>query len=428
MTTTTATLDGYFKERYADTGLVNAIPDDGNDLIASKVRLSAGEKLGDSYHQPIMLQRPMGWTFAGGATSGTAFALNAGVSGLTKDATVSGVEFVLREQVSYGTVKRGMSSVEAFGSVFDETVRRMQESSVFARELSLLYGGSYLGDIEVVAGSGTTRTWTLTLAGTSPAIWWQFVGGKLDCYSTSSGVPTTKRNTTEPITLTAVDIVSASDNRINLSVSGDATDLTACVATDLLVPQGAVGNWMTGLFAVAVNTGTLFGISAATYPLFKATSRTASSAQASMALLLHALKQNTLKSGAGKRTAMVSLATFTDLNNNVAALQRFLDRSVKGEVQMGTDAISFANAKVMLDIEVHPLMREGQALIVDWRSHKRIGSTDHTWSLGVEGSQPRFFRELENQAGFELRCYWDQGHYTPRPNSMTLITNIVNSI
>lgn len=426
MSVTTTTLDGLFKERYGDA-VEDAVPSGGNDIIASKIRFMEADKLGDSYHEPVRLRRSMGWTFAGGALAGTAFTLNDAVSGQTKDANVGGNEFILRDQIAYGVVSRATSSMEAFGRAFDEVVADMTESSVLARELCLLHGGDDIGTLETVTGAGTSRTWTLTLAGTSAAIWYQFEGAKLDVFDTSG----TQRNVNAPVVVSLVEVVDtgADKGKVKITVTGDATDLSACVATDVLVPFGAKGNWMTGIGAVAKNTGTLYGIDASSFGLWKATSMDNGSAVATMATLLHALKKNALKSGMGQRTALCSLATWTDLNNNIAALQRFLDSKQRAGVDLGTSGINVHSNKMQLDIEPHPLMKEGEILILDWRKFKRVGSRDHSWRLPtVNGQEERFFHELPGQAGFELRCYWDQALFCRRPGSITRIFNIKNSV
>lgn len=421
MTTEQSTLDGYFKRRYGQ--FLSAVPDDGNSIIASRVRFAEGEKIGDSYHEPVRLGRAMGWTFAGATLAGTAYALNAGRSGVTKDASVDGSSFVLREQIAYDVISRAATNMQAFGRAFDDIVEDMQKSSVLARELSLLYGQDDLGTIESVSGSSTTRGWTMTKASTSAAVWWQLYGAALDVFTAAGG---TKRNSNALVAVTGVDLDA--NGKIVVSVSGNATDLSACVAGDVLIPLGADGEMMVGLSKVAKNTGTLYGISASTYPLWKATAHDAGTAAATVATLMHSLKANTLKSGPGKKTALVSLATWIDLNNNTTVLQRFLDSKQKAGVTFGTDEISVEQGQTMLEIVQHPLMKEGEAYMVDFSKHKRIGSRDHSWGIGAPGQNDRFFRELPDNAGFELRCYWDQGHLCRNPGSVTRISNIVNSV
>lgn len=423
MTTTTSTLDGYFKDRYGK--FIKAVPEDGNSICAGMFPFVQAEKIGNEYVEDVRLTRSMGWTFAGSSLAGTAYSLNSAISGQTKPAKVSGNSFVLRETVAYDVISRAQSSEQAFGKAFDDIVRDMTESSMLAREISILYGSSDIGTIESITTVGAgAEDITLTKASSSAGLWWQFSNGALDCYTAAGG---TQRNSNAVITVTSVDLDS--DGKIVVSVSGNTTDLAACVAGDVLIPRGADGEWMTGIDAVATTTtGTLYNINVATYPLWQATSRSAGSAAATVATLMQSLKANRLKSGGGKKVALVSTATWTDLNNNTTVLQRFMGSSQKSGVDYGTEKIGVENASISLEIKEHPLLKEGEAFIIDPRKWKRIGSRDHSWGIGAPGQNDRFFRELPDNAGFELRCYWDQGSFCRLPGSVTKITNIVNSV
>lgn len=422
MTTTTSTLNGYFKDRYGQ--FTKAVPEDGNSVLAGMMPFAEAEKIGNEYVEDVRLTRAMGWTFAGGSLAGTAYALNAGRSGQTRPAKVTGNSFVLREQIAYDVISRAQNSQQAFGKAFDDLVRDMTESSILAREISLLYGSDDIGEIESVSGSSTTRDWTLTKASSSAGVWWQFANAAVDVYTAAGG---SQRNSNAVVEVTGVDLDS--QGRIVVSVSGNASDLGDCVAGDVLIPRGADGEWMTGLAAVSkTNSGTLYNINVATYPLWQATSHDAGTAAATVATLMQALKANRLKSGGGKRVALCSTATWTDLNNNTTVLQRFMNSRQKAGVEYGTEKISVENASISLEIKEHPLLKEGEAYVIDPRKWKRIGSRDHSWGIGAPGQGERFFRELDGNAGFELRCYWDQAAFCRLPGSVTRIHSIVNSV
>ena len=123
MTTTTTTLNGFFKQRYGDK-LEKLQP--SWSKIAQAIGFKQRFRQGASYNFPVRLRRAMGATFNGGSTVGNAFALNAVKSGLTQNAQVSGMEFVLREAVSYGAIKRGKDKMAAFGDAFEAYVARVR--------------------------------------------------------------------------------------------------------------------------------------------------------------------------------------------------------------------------------------------------------------------------------------------------------------
>ena len=65
------------------------------------------------------------------------------------------------------------------------------------------------------------------------------------------------------------------------------------------------------------------------------------------------------------------------------------------------------------------------AYIFDKEDLVRVGSSDITFKRPGRGDE--FFRDLENNAGYELRVYCDQALFSQAPGKMTLISNIVNA-
>lgn len=91
---TVATLNGLFKEIYADK-LKHLIPE-GVKLM-KKIPFSPRKKeIGNQYHQPVVLGLEHGITYA--SDSDGAFALDAAVNGVIKDAVVVGSQMMLRSQ------------------------------------------------------------------------------------------------------------------------------------------------------------------------------------------------------------------------------------------------------------------------------------------------------------------------------------------
>jgi hypothetical protein len=104
MAVDTSALDGFFKVRYADK-MENLVP--AFAKAAKVIPFKTGEKTGLNYQFPVRLRRSMGITWAGGADYGTAFALNSPVSGVLKNATLTGTEFVLTEYLSLRRDQQG---------------------------------------------------------------------------------------------------------------------------------------------------------------------------------------------------------------------------------------------------------------------------------------------------------------------------------
>lgn len=419
----TSTLDGWFKTRYADKA-EKLVPE--FVILPRYFKFNNKKKTGDTYQCTARVRRQFGWTWAGGATSGTAFALNDAVPGQTKPANVGGTEFVARAQIPYSVIKRAKTSEQAFGDSFDEIVQDMTEGAHFAREMNLLYGGTNIGAIGAVgAVGGASTAWTkdcvISVAEWAPGLWSQAEGMPIDVY-TAGGVI---RNTAYGMTVSAIN----PDTRTITITSVEPTtsvEITAVAATDVILPKGAYGNWFTGLHTIAQNTGTLFGIDASVYSLWKGNTYSAGTAAATMAKFTKAVIPTVTRGGMGKVTFFCSTATWADLNNDHAALRRFSE-STKSGLNLGTDKITYYGPNGTIEIAPHPMVKQGYAYGLQTNRWERVGSTDVTFDLGVDGSQSRFFQQLSGNAGSEIRCYWDQALFCKANARQVVMSGIVNS-
>jgi hypothetical protein len=419
MATTTAAYDGYFKELYGE--LENGIPE--YSYLSEKIPFREQERLGDSYHFPVRDQRSHGWTFETGANSGTAFTLNAVKSGAMKDASLSGSTFVMRESFAYKAVLSAtQAGKQAFGDLFDEGVEDMFNTASAMREICLLYGGHSLGAITANGSSSASLQHTITAVTSSLGMFAQLEGAYVDVYSAVGG---TKRNTTGDLEITKVDYDDTAGT-VLVTLAGAAADNAAVVAGDLVIPKGADSKWFDGIDKIARNTGTLFGISASTYSIWAANDYSAGTAELTFGKLTKASAQNAMRAGTGTLTALVSIQTWSDLNNNTAALRRLPEN--KGKVELGAESIVYHGPTGPLEITPHPFVKGGEAFILDLKKFRRVGASDLTFNLGIPGQADRFLRELSDSAGFEIRCLWDLGLICRRPRSMTKITNINNSV
>lgn len=423
MTVTTDSLDGMFKVRYADK-IEYLIP--SFSKASRDIPFQNAKRLGASYRFPVRLRRGQGVTYAGGSDYGTAFTLNAASSGLTKEASITGTEFVHRETVAYGAVAASKAGGAAFASAFDEVVRDMTESAAFRREMALLYGGTSIGAVTGTPGqpTATSATIVISLASWAAGLWSQMEGATLDIYDSTGATLRNDSSATAVYTVTNVD----SSTR-TVTVSGEATDIDAIADTDIIRPAGSTDAVFDGIDSILTNTGSLFGIDAGTYGLWQANTYGAGSAALTMAKINAAAAAMVPRGGMRNLTCYVSTFTWTDLNDDLAALRRFTS-SMKGGADLGTEgndgALKFYGPSGEIKLVPHPLVKSGEAFLIDPKCFRRIGATDVTFDLGIDGQQNRFFRELADNAGFELRCYWNQGLICTKPNAQTKITGIVN--
>ena len=180
MTITTAQMDGWFKRVYEK--YENAVPNFAK--VRKLAKFVTEKRQGDSFRFPVKLTRSHGITWNGGSTAGTAFTLNAAVSMTTKEANLSGSEFILREQISYGAISRSGSAEGGYGPIMDEVPLDMAESANFYLEMALLYGGTDIGTVSGDPGGGpNARAVTISIPTWTPGIWAQMEGAFVDFWS-----------------------------------------------------------------------------------------------------------------------------------------------------------------------------------------------------------------------------------------------------
>jgi hypothetical protein len=397
------TLNGLFKETYADK-LQNLIPD-GVKLYKMISFMSKDKQPGNLYHQPVILGHEHGVTFA--ASDDDAFALNAPVAGQIKDAQVRGNPVVLRSVLGYVSASRAVQGGnKAFMDATKFLVANMLRSITKKLEIEMLYGQMGYGTVGSVAGT----TLTIAAAEWASGIWAGAENMPIDIYD-ATGVTLRVSTTVSSVSLTNKQIVVA--------------DATGVVATDVIFHKGANGNEFAGIHKIITNTGTLFNISAASYSLWKGNTYGAGSASLSLAKVERALALAVAKGLDGDVTVLVSPATWNDLLVEQTALRKIDSTYSSAQVEAGHKAIKFYGQSGTISIEPTIYCKEGYAYVLAMDEFSRVGSTDVTFKRpAMEGE---FFRELESNAGYELRCYTDQALFCSAPGKNVLISGIVNS-
>lgn len=400
---TLSTLNGNFKEVYAEV-IENLIPDDL--ILLKKVSFVSKQKeSGNAYHQPVVLGQEHGVTFSG-PNSG-AFELNAPIAGQIKDATVNPSQLVLRSAMSYEAAARAAKGRNAFIDSTQHLIENMTESISKKLEIEHMYGSSGLA----VVDSLSTQDITIQTAEWAPGIWAGSEGMKIDVYQ---GSTSTLRQ--GDLVISAVNM----DTRV-LTVVGTTTGI---VSGDTIYFDGSKGNEMVGLHGILSNTGSLFGISAAAYSLWK-TPTQAAGGVLSFTILQKAAAKAKEKGANGRVLALINVRAFSDLANSEAALRMYDDSYSPAKLEKGSKALLFHSQVGEIEIVPSLYVKEGYAYVMNPKDFMRIGAVDVTFK--VPGREEEFFTQLANHAGYDIRCYTDQALFCKAPGRQVLITGIVNS-
>lgn len=397
---TAATLNGLFKEVYADK-LENLIPD-GVKLLTKIPFVKKQQTLGNLYHQPVILGQEHGITFA--SSTEDAFTLNPPIAGQIEDAQVRGNALVLRSAIGYKAASASLNGAAAFEQATKFLVGNMLRSVTKKLEIEMLYGQVGYGTVASTAGV----TVTIPAAEWAPGIW-----------AGAEKMPIEIRNAAGNVSRGTANIVSVSFETKTLTL--DALP-AGTVATDVIWHMGAYGKEFAGIHKIITNTGVLFGIDASVYTLFKGNVYSAGNAALSFAKVQEAVAKAVEKGLDNDVMVLVNPNTWSDLLTDQAALRMYDSSYSSSKMENGAKELKFHGQNGMIEIVPSIYCKEGYAYVLSTEDMVRIGSSEVTFKRpGKEGD---FFRELENAAGYELRCYCDQALFTHSVAKNVLINNI----
>ena len=124
-----STLNGLFKERYADK-VKQLVPD--HVKLYNAVKFDTSKKVGDSYNEPVILSLESGFTYGG--EEGSLFDLNDVKEFKMRKASIKARELVLRSAISIGALSRSGSDKQSIEKAMDLMVGNMLKS-VYHRAL-----------------------------------------------------------------------------------------------------------------------------------------------------------------------------------------------------------------------------------------------------------------------------------------------------
>jgi hypothetical protein len=400
---TLSTLNGLFKEVYAKE-LENLIPD-GVKLINRIPFAKRDSQLGNQYHQPVILGHEHGVTFAGPGED--AFALNAPIAGVIKDATIRGTQMVLRSALGYASASRSVEGgAKAFMQATKFLVANMLRSVTKKLEIEMFYGQVGYGAVDSIA----SNVITISTASWAPGIW---AGAENMPIEIRDAAGTTSRG--EAI----ITKVSFENKTITVNVAP-----AGVIATDVIWHKGAYGKEFAGIHKIITNTGELFGINASDYTLWKGNEYSASSAALSFNKIQDAIAKAVEKGLDSDVVVFVNPNTWSDLLTEQAALRQYDASYSSSTAENGAREIKFHAQNGMVEIAPSIYVKESFAYVLCLDEMMRIGSTDVTFRRPGKGDE--FFRELENSAGYELRAYTDQALFCHSPGKNVLIKEITN--
>ena len=422
-------LEDFYKEIYQE-GVSSLLPD--NIKLYKMIGFNSRDLAGDAVKTGVVVARSNGFTFGG--QQNAAYKLGGVAPMQTRTAFIRPNSIVLQELIASTAATRGMSSAQAFTDVIGLVIENMMESFASCVEQSLVYGGSSLALFSSYTTSGLPTNqvkFTVTDAEWAVGNWVGFEKGVYNFVDKSTGLVI---GSTDPLSEDATAILEYVDtDSYQLTFSFNTagfTALTAVSSSNLEVyRRGAYNQDMYGLDRITANTGTLFGINAAEFTLWKST-QYGITGSLTTGKLNQAIARMVGKGLSEDIELLVNPITWTDMAQDVLA-QRLFDSSYdSGKAVLGAAKLEFVSQSGKVTVIPHNMVKQGKAYMGPISKRmERTGSTDITMNQpgGMDG-QEKIFIWSQLYHGFEVRAQSDQSLFTKTPGRFAVINGIVNGV
>ena len=393
-------LNGLYKKIY-DGKLENLIPD-GVKLLNAIKFVRKEKRPGADYNQSVILGMEHGVSFA--EPDEGAFSLNPPISGVIKQASIRGYQMVLRSAMAFDTMFGADSAGErAFEEATKYIFQAMMDSMSKKLEIRLFYGQSGLASV----ASASSNVITIATGEWAPGIWGGAENMRIEAYNGANNLGDCK------VTAVNFDLKT---------ITVDALPAGAGDPGVVLYEFGSYGKEMAGLHKIITNTGSLFGISASQYSLWKGNSHPVGNVALTFNKLAKGLARPVAKGLQSDVTVYVNPSAWSDLMTEQAGSRRFDVSYKSGVQQQGQEALEFFSQNGKMTIVSSIFVKEGYAYAINHEQFLRVGSTDLTFKNPL--SNEDFFHLLENNAGVGIRCYTNQALFCTKIGHQLVYTGI----
>jgi hypothetical protein len=389
---------------------------------------------GKHYEQPVVLAAEQGFTYS--LDTQSAYDLNDSIGMAMQSAEVPGCDIVLDSTVGYNQAARASHSATSFKSVMSTKFENMLKSSAHRLEIAILYGNDHIAQAatQAVVIASSMLPVVIDTDEWATGIWSGAENAQVVFVKASDN---TAVDSLRSFTVAQVDV----ENRTVYFSAGTAgtpgtltTLETAIEAYAVNIHfygscSGSAGSFayaeMAGLKKILTNTGELFGISAATYDLWRGNSVTVSG-QLTMAKVLSSVSKAVQRGLDEDVVLVVNPQTWADLASNLAALRRFDGSYSKSKNANGSKEIEYYGQNGLIKIISYNIVKEGDAFIFPVAKTLRIGARELGLNDPTRPSDEIFFT-IPGKAGVGVRTYTNQAIFLEAPAQAVYISGITNS-
>ena len=413
-----STLNGLFKERYADK-VQQLVPD--HVKLYNAVKFDTSKKVGDSYNEPVILSLESGFTYGG--EDGSLFTLNDVKEFKMRKASIKARELVLRSAISIGALSRSGSDKQAIEKAMDLMVGNMLKSVYHRLEVQMFYGQSGIGVVKTdITGGAPSEAVSIQEAEWSAGIWNGTSNAEVEVFSAGSLVASYE-----------VEGYSLADRSVTLKKAAGNLGAAEIQADDVIFFKGAaanagVRNEFLGIHGIATETSSLFGINNSAEPLFQGsivevgTDATTNAAVLSFGKIEEGIAAMVEKGLMEEEVSCyVNPKQWNSLLTEIDAKRQYDSSYSPAKQENGSREIMFHGQNGSIKVIASTFVKEGYSYLICEKDLKRIGSEEVTFKR-PDGEE--YLELLENKHGIEMRCYTDQALFTARPASLCVLINI----
>jgi len=413
-----STLNGLFKERYADK-VQQLVPD--HVKLYNAVKFDTSKKVGDSYNEPVILSLESGFTYGG--EDGSLFTLNDVKEFKMRKASIKARELVLRSAISIGALSRSGSDKQSIEKAMDLMVGNMLKSVYHRLEVQMFYGQSGIGVVKTdITGGAPSEAVSIQEAEWSAGIWNGTSNAEVEVFSAGSLVASYE-----------VEGYSLADRSVTLKKAAGNLGAAEIQADDVIFFKGAaanagVRNEFLGIHGIATETSSLFGINNSAEPLFQGsivevgTDATTNAAVLSFGKIEEGIAAMVEKGLMEEEVSCyVNPKQWNSLLTEIDAKRQYDSSYSPAKQENGSREIMFHGQNGSIKVIASTFVKEGYSYLACEKDLKRIGSEEVTFKR-PDGEE--YLELLENAHGIEMRCYTDQALFTARPASLCVLINI----
>lgn len=425
-------LNALYKIAYAK-GIEDLIPK------ASKLQemisfVSSDLMNGKHYEQPVVLSAEAGFTYS--LDTQTAYDLNDSIGMNMQSAQVPGADIVLSSTVGYNQAARASHNATSFRTVMSTKFENMLKSTEKRVDIAILYGSKGIGKTPATQTAVISDTkfvkFSLTPASWATGIWAgsenNTITLRLSADNSGSGVSGSYRIAQVDVDAKALMIELADGtaaSNFKSAVDAGAHDIYFAGSVSGTTSSFAFAE-MAGLQKIITNTGSLFGISAADYDLWRGNS-VAVTGQLSMQKVLAAVSKAVQRGLDSDVVLLVNPNTWADLASNLAAQRRFDGSYSKKKSENGAEEIVYYGQNGSIKVVSYNIVKEGDAFIFPEDKCIRVGAREIGLNDPTRPSDEIFYT-IPGKAGVGLRSYTNQAVFVEAPAQCVYISGIVNSL